>query len=179
MKHEQKLHVNFEVEAGKYEADGEKNYKVCFTTENFVDAVEMYNKCIGYPFNDLRVLVGVDDAWSTMTILGEQTDKEIEPWVRMGHMAMTLDQAHMILTDTDMVSIARSLEEDMKRGEEVIHGLECLKEQKAHYKRRFIEKTNEYDKLRKEHIEMRWKLDVLARRGSIGSDDIACILNEK
>lgn len=174
-----KVAIQFEVEAGKYEADGEKNYKVSFTTENFVDAVEMYNKCVGYPFNDLRVLVGVDDAWSTMTILGEQTEKEMESAVRFGHTSMALDQIYSVLFDKQFVVLTTSNEETIERGNEILSEIEKLKDHCELNKKHASTKRSEYEKLRREHIELRWKLEDLARRGSIGSDDIACILNEK
>ena len=75
----------FEIAGGKYEPDGEVNYKYINSTDSAEEALRAYASVEGYPFNYLRVIISDEGARSDITLLGDKTDAEYANMrVRMG-----------------------------------------------------------------------------------------------
>lgn len=49
--------IVFHVDAGRFESDGEKNYKYCDRAETLADAIQMYEMALGYEFVDFYLVV--------------------------------------------------------------------------------------------------------------------------
>ena len=49
--------IVFHVDAGRFESDGEKNYKYCDQAETLEGAIEMYEMALGYGFIEFYLVV--------------------------------------------------------------------------------------------------------------------------
>ena len=49
--------IVFHVDAGRFESDGEKNYKYCDLAETLEGAIQMYEMALGYEFVDFYLVV--------------------------------------------------------------------------------------------------------------------------
>ena len=62
--------IAFDVEAGKFEPDGEKNCKYCCTFDSAEEAVEAFQKVDDYPYAELDIVLTVDGATTRINLLG-------------------------------------------------------------------------------------------------------------
>ena len=49
--------IVFHVDAGRFESDGEKNYKYCDQAETLADAIQMYEMALGYAFVEFYLVI--------------------------------------------------------------------------------------------------------------------------
>ena len=49
--------IVFHVDAGRFESDGEKNYKYCDQSETLAGAIQMYEMALGYEFVDFYLVI--------------------------------------------------------------------------------------------------------------------------
>ena len=100
----------FEIAGGKYESDGEVNYKYINSTDSAEEALRMYASVEGYPFNYLRVIISDEGARSDITLLGDKTDAEYANMrVRMG-----ISRLWMKATGASFSDIATDPEEQLE-----------------------------------------------------------------
>lgn len=66
----------FEIAGGKYEPDGEVNYKYINSTDSAEEALRMYAGVDDYPFSYLRLIIKEDGARTEHTLVGDKTDAE-------------------------------------------------------------------------------------------------------
>ena len=71
------MELIFEIAGGKYEPDGEVNYKYIDNAGSFEAALIKYNTVKGYPFSYLRMVFEDGLHKKCVTLLGEPTDEEI------------------------------------------------------------------------------------------------------
>lgn len=62
--------ITFDVEAGKFESDGEKNCKYCCTFDSAETAVKAFQKVDDYPYAELDIVLTVDGATTRINLLG-------------------------------------------------------------------------------------------------------------
>lgn len=95
--------ITFHIDAGKYESDGEINYKYCDQADTVQDAVQMYGRAQGYDFIEFYMLFEVGGATSTI-------------WIEGGPMVerqMRMSFAHLwcIATGNQFVDVAMDWED--------------------------------------------------------------------
>lgn len=110
-----KTQITFCVDAGKYEPDGEMNYKYCDAANTVQDAIQMYERAQGYDFIEFYMNFEVDDAASTI-------------WIEGGPMLeqqMRINFAHLwaIATGNKFVDISMDWEKQAEDIERVLVGL--------------------------------------------------------
>ena len=74
------ISMRFDIDAGRYEDQGEKNYKYCDSADTIAEALAKWHACEGYDFAEMELVVECDGAQSRIAIFGGQ-DNEI--WMRM------------------------------------------------------------------------------------------------
>ena len=68
--------IVFHVDAGKFESDGEKNYKYCDQAETLVGAIQIYEMALGYEFIDFYLVITFPNgAKRTVYLDGGPTDE--------------------------------------------------------------------------------------------------------
>lgn len=107
--------ILFHVDAGKYEPDGELNYKYCDQAETVEGAVQMYGRAYGYDFVEFYMTFEVDGAVSTI-------------WIEGGPMLeqqMRMSFAHLwaVATGSKFVDVAADWEKQAEDIERVLLGL--------------------------------------------------------
>lgn len=107
--------ITFHIDAGKYEPDGELNYKYCDQANTVQDAIRMYERAYGYDFVEFYMTFDVDGAASTIWIEGGPT---LEQQMRMAF-------AHLwgIATGNKFVDISMDWEKQAEDIERVLVGL--------------------------------------------------------
>lgn len=101
--------ICFEIAGGKYEPDGEVNYKYIDSTDSAEKALRMYAGVEGYPFSYLRLIISEDGAQSTFTLLGDKTDVEYaDMCARTGLLRLW-----MLVTGASIVDIDITPEEQL------------------------------------------------------------------
>ena len=71
-----KVQITFHIDAGKYEPDGEKNYKYCDESDEFEDGFKMYAMAQGYEFVDFYFVVEMEGMKRTFYIDGGPMDEK-------------------------------------------------------------------------------------------------------
>ena len=74
------ISMRFDIDAGRYEDQGEKNYKYCDSADTIEDAIAKWRLCEGYDFAEMELIVECDGAQSRIAIFGGQDN---ESWMRM------------------------------------------------------------------------------------------------
>ena len=74
------ISMRFDIDAGRYEDQGEKNYKYCDSADTIEDAIAKWRLCEGYDFTEMELVVDCDGAQSRIAIFGGQDN---ETWMRM------------------------------------------------------------------------------------------------
>lgn len=85
------ISMRFDILAGRYEDQYEKNYKYCDSADTIEEAIAKYKSCEGYDFTEMALIVDVDGALSRIPILGGE-DKE-------AMLRMSIADAWMKVTD--------------------------------------------------------------------------------
>lgn len=68
--------IVFHVDAGRFESDGEKNYKYCDQAETLADAIQMYEMALGYAFVEFYLVVTLPNGLKrTVYLDGGPTDE--------------------------------------------------------------------------------------------------------
>ena len=119
-----KAQITFHIDAGKYEPDGELNYKYCDWAETVEDAVQMYESARGYDFVEFYMLFEVDGAASTIWIEGGPTPE----------LQMRMSFAHLwaVATGNKFVDIGMDWEKQAEDIERVLVGLSPMSWQDVH-----------------------------------------------
>lgn len=74
------ISMRFDIDAGRYEDQGEKNYKYCDSADTIEEALAKWRACEGYDFAEMELVVECDGAQSRIAIFGGQDE---ETWMRM------------------------------------------------------------------------------------------------
>ena len=74
------ISMHFEIAAGRYEDQTEKNYKYCDSANTIAEALAKWRACEGYDFAEMELVVECDGARSRIAIFGGQDN---ETWMRM------------------------------------------------------------------------------------------------
>lgn len=74
------ISMRFDIDAGRYEDQGEKNYKYCDSADTIEEALAKWRACEGYDFAEMELVVECDGAQSRIAIFGGQDN---ESWMRM------------------------------------------------------------------------------------------------
>ena len=74
------ISMRFDIDAGRYEDQGEKNYKYCDSANTIAEALAKWRACEGYDFAEMELVVECDGAQSRIAIFGGQDN---ETWMRM------------------------------------------------------------------------------------------------
>ena len=74
------ISMRFDIDAGRYEDQGEKNYKYCDSADTIEEALAKWHACEGYDFAEMELVVDCDGAQSRIAIFGGQDE---ETWMRM------------------------------------------------------------------------------------------------
>lgn len=85
------MRMYFEIAAGKYEGQAEKNYKYIDSAHTIEKAIAKWHLCEGYDFIEMDLIVDVDGALSRIPIFGGE-DKE-------AMLRMSIADAWMKVTD--------------------------------------------------------------------------------
>lgn len=72
-----KLELSFEVAGGRYEPDGSVNYKFATEVASAEEALTLYERVKGYPYNYLRAITSQCGIRKEVTLFGDNTDEEI------------------------------------------------------------------------------------------------------
>ena len=119
-----KAQITFHIDAGKYESDGELNYKYCDQAETVEGAVQMYGRAYGYDFVEFYMTFEVDGAVSTIWIEGGPTP-ELQ-------MRMSFARLWAMATGNKFVDIAMDWEEQAEDIERVLVSLSPVSWQDVH-----------------------------------------------
>ena len=68
------ISMRFDIVAGRYEDQGEKNYKYCDSADTIEDAIAKWRLCEGYDFAEMELVVECDGARSRIGIFGGPDD---------------------------------------------------------------------------------------------------------
>ena len=74
------ISMRFNIDAGRYEDQGKKNYKYCDSANTIAEALAKWRACEGYDFAEMELVVECDGAQSRIAIFGGQDN---ESWMRM------------------------------------------------------------------------------------------------
>ena len=74
------ISMHFEIAAGKYEDQDEKNYKYVDQADTIAEAITKWKSCQDYPFAEMELVVECDGVQSRIAIFGGQDN---ETWMRM------------------------------------------------------------------------------------------------
>lgn len=101
--------LSFEIAGGKYEPDGEVNYKYIDSTDSAEEALRLYAKVDGYPFCYLRAISRSRGVRREVTLLGDETEAELIT----ARMRMCVAALCMTVTGARFVDIAADPEEQL------------------------------------------------------------------
>ena len=110
------LTMHFEIAAGRYEDQTEKNYKYCDSADTIEDAIAKWRLCEGYDFAEMELIVECDGARSRIAIFGGQDN---ETWMRMRIAGLW-----MKATQQSFADIAAPWEEQL---DEIESEISCLR----------------------------------------------------
>ena len=99
------ISMRFDIDAGRYEDQGEKNYKYCDSANTIAEALAKWRACEGYDFAEMELVVECDGAQSRIAIFGGQDN---ETWMRM-----RIAGAWMKATQQSFADVAASWEEQL------------------------------------------------------------------
>ena len=69
------ISMRFDIDAGRYEDQGEKNYKYCDSANTIAEALAKWRACEGYDFAEMELVVECDGAQSRIAIFGGQDNE--------------------------------------------------------------------------------------------------------
>lgn len=101
--------LSFEIAGGKYEPDGEVNYKYINSTDSAAEAMSMFALVDGYPFCYLRAISHSRGVRREVTLLGDETEAELIT----ARMRMSVASLWMTVTGARFVDIAADPEEQL------------------------------------------------------------------
>ena len=104
--------IVFHVDAGKFESDGEKNYKYCDSADTIEEARAKWRACEGYDFAEMELVVECDGAQSRIAIFGGQDN---ESWMRMRIAGLW-----MKATEKSFADVTASWEEQLDEIESIV-----------------------------------------------------------
>lgn len=93
-----KISMHFEIAAGKYEGDGEKNYKYIDRADTIEEAINKYDYVSDYPFVEMDLIVSCDGATSRIPIFGGE-DKETMLRISIASTWMTVMNKQFVIGD--------------------------------------------------------------------------------
>ena len=113
-----KTQITFHIYAGKYEPDGELNYKYVDQAETIEDAIRMYESARGYDFVEFYMLFEVDGASSTIWIEGGPM---LEQQMRMSfaHLWAVATRKQFVDITMDWEKQAEDIEKRLMRDREI------------------------------------------------------------
>ena len=113
--------IVFHVDAGRFESDGEKNYKYCDQAEALEGAIQMYESARGYDFVEFYMLFEVDGASSTIWIEGGPM---LEQQMRMSfaHLWAVATRKQFVDITMDWEKQAEDIEKRLMRDREIKDG---------------------------------------------------------
>ena len=116
-----KTQITFHIDAGKYEPDGELNYKYGDQAETIEDAIRMYESARGYDFVEFYMLFEVDGASSTIWIEGGPM---LEQQMRMSfaHLWAVATRKQFVDITMDWEKQAEDIEKRLMRDREIKDG---------------------------------------------------------
>ena len=123
-----KAQITSHIDAGKYEPDGELNYKYGDQADTLEDALRMYESACGYDFVEFYMLFEVDGAASTIWIEGGPMHEQ--------RMRMSFAHLWAMATGNKFIDISMDWENQAEDIERVLAGLSPVSWQDVH--RRFI-----------------------------------------
>ena len=68
------ISMRFDIDAGRYEDQGEKNYKYCDSADTIAEALAKWRSCEGYDFAEMELVVECDGVQSRIAIFGGPDD---------------------------------------------------------------------------------------------------------
>ena len=112
------ISMRFDIDAGRYEDQGEKNYKYCDSANTIAEALAKWRACEGYDFAEMELVVECDGAVSRIDVFGGQ-DKE-------AMLRMSIASAWMKVMDVSFVDLPMDTDVQL---EEIVHVALSRKEQ--------------------------------------------------
>ena len=106
------ISMRFDIDAGRYEDQGEKNYKYCDSANTIAEALAKWRACEGYDFAEMELVVECDGAQSRIAIFGGQDN---ESWMRMRIAGLW-----MKATEKSFADVAASWEEQLDEIESIV-----------------------------------------------------------
>lgn len=158
------ISMRFDIDAGRYEDQGEKNYKYCDSANTIAEALAKWRACEGYDFAEMELVVECDGAQSRIAIFGGQDN---ESWMRMRIAGLW-----MKATQQSFADIAAPWEEQLDEIESEISLLRkyngALRQQneRAHKRVEELEQQVSHDK------ELKRAINALRERNDIQYDKI-------
>lgn len=133
------ISMRFDIDAGRYEDQGEKNYKYCDSADTIEEALAKWRACEGYDFAEMELVVECDGAQSRIAIFGGQDN---ESWMRMRIAGLW-----MKATQQSFADIAAPWEEQL---DEIESEISCLRKHNG-----ALRQQNERAHKRVEELEAR------------------------
>ena len=133
------ISMRFDIDAGRYEDQGEKNYKYCDSANTIAEALAKWRACEGYDFAEMELVVECDGAQSRIAIFGGQDN---ESWMRMRIAGLW-----MKATEKSFEDVAASWEEQL---DEIESEISCLRKHNG-----ALRQQNERAHKRVEELEAR------------------------
>lgn len=112
------ISMRFDITAGRYEDQCEKNYKYCDSADTVEEALTKWRSCEDYDFAEMELVVECDGAVSRIGVFGGQ-DKE-------AMLRMSIASAWMKVMDTSFVDLLMDADVQL---EEIVHVALSRKEQ--------------------------------------------------
>ena len=133
------ISMHFDISAGRYEDQCEKNYKYCDSADTIEEALTKWRSCEGYDFAEMELVVECDGAQSRIAIFGGQDE---ETWMRMRIAGLW-----MKATEKSFADVAASWEEQL---DEIESEISCLRKHNG-----ALRQQNERAHKRVEELEAR------------------------
>ena len=111
-----KITMGFGIVAGKYEGQGEKNYKYCDAAATIEDAIAKWQMCQGYDFAEMELVVECDGTQSRIPIFGGPDNEMI--------LRMNIANLWVNATQQQFVDIAADPQVQL---EEIESEIRCLR----------------------------------------------------
>ena len=102
------ISMRFDIDAGRYEDQGEKNYKYCDSANTIAEALAKWRACEGYDFAEMELVVECDGAQSRIAIFGGQDN---ETWMRMRIAGLWMKATQQSFADIAAASWEEQLDE--------------------------------------------------------------------
>lgn len=134
------ISMHFDIDAGRYEDQGEKNYKYCDSANTIEEALAKWRACEGYDFAEMELVVECDGAQSRIAIFGGQDN---ESWMRMRIAGLWMKATEKSFADV----VAASWEEQL---DEIESEISCLRKHNG-----ALRQQNERAHKRVEELEAR------------------------